>query len=106
MSKFDFQKFKIIKSDESESVVGFLVPEFMIPFQDTFYKSSYEIFSKFLKQHNKVKQWMIFTDYVIGDRNKSNDVITSVLMSYVFPIDMIQYIIKSIQPKDIKKTKK
>ncbi len=78
----------------------------MIPFQDTFYKSLYEIFSKFLKQHNEVKKWMIFTDYVIGDRNKSNDVITSVLIPYVFPIDRIQYIIKSIQPKDIKKTKK
>lgn len=115
---------------------GFGVHELIVPFNDTFYKSSYPFFKQFILNPsnnsliNKVildidgrnnsgkfifsklrfqmpenllfKKWLIISDYAFG--GKPQNVVSFVLMPYVFDIERLKSTINNIQHTDIKNT--
>lgn len=120
------------------STKGFGIHEFIMPFNDTFHKSSYYLFKNFILNPLDIpvltkiildnetknrkdgfpvkeprfkielpdelipKKWIIISDYAFG--NKPQDVVSFVLIPYIFNYENLIYKIKSIQPKDIKKS--
>jgi hypothetical protein len=105
MKKLNFKKFQKVKYEDNNPITGFAIPQFMEQFNDTFYKSAYKIFEQFLKKNSIHKKWMFFSDYVISDQNKSNDVITICIIPYFISLDKLQAIINTVRPKDLKHTR-
>jgi len=105
MEKFDFTTFKKFRHDDPHVPTGFWFPTFMEPFQETFYKSGVNTFHSFLKKHYQCKKWMLFSDYVIADKSKPNDVMTLMIIPYFISLADLKSIINDLQSKDIKHTK-
>lgn len=61
----------------------------------------------FLEESNGSKRWMLYSDYCLDDSNKSNDVVTFVLVPFISEEHYceMQHTIAKLQPTDIKHTK-
>ena len=61
----------------------------------------------FLNKSENATRWMIYSDYCLDDENKSNDVMSFVLMPYLDEekYQEIDCTIKDLQPSDIKKVR-
>ena len=61
----------------------------------------------FLEESKGSKKWMLYSDYCLDDSNKSNDVVTFVLLSFISKEHYceMQHTIAKLQPTDIKHTK-
>lgn len=79
---------------------------FILALDDTFHKSSYEVFKSFLDKNSQHKKWMIFSDYVFDDEKKEQDVATFSIMPYFEYFDTLDESIKSLSSKDLKSSKK
>ena len=72
---------------------------------DVFYKSSIEDMRKFtFNQTRSVKSWLLFSDYYFEDE-RPNKVITFTAMPYFSDFLELQSLIKSVAPRDVKKTR-
>lgn len=63
-------------------------------------------FNDFISQNNAAS-WFIFSDYCLDDRNKPNNVVTYTVVALDRREDflLIQKVLDSLQPKDLKKSK-
>ncbi|WP_304544008.1 hypothetical protein [Sulfurimonas microaerophilic] len=94
------------KVHHGESKAGIVIHNFLSHFDETFNKSSYVLFSDFFKKNGDISKWMIFSDYVLNDKNKPNDVITFSILPYVSDFDKLGDQINTLSFKDIKKLKR
>lgn len=83
----------------------FGIPIFLRIFDETFHKSGYLNFAQFMKNNSNCSKWMIFSDYVIGDPNKSNDVFTFSLLPATISIGWLMDKVHELSPKDVKNTR-
>lgn len=110
---------------ENKHEFGVPCHEFILPFDETFRKSAYQIFKCFIENpldNNAIslllkgkegyrrtevldilgfKKWIIVSDYVF-DKNKPQDVITFSIMPYVKDFNELKNKINTLQKKDIK----
>ena len=102
-------KFTDLKTQEDiskiEGATGVSVHYFFSALDDCFHKTSYIQFQKFFKRNAEYRKWMIFSDYVLGDENKSNDVLVFSIMPYRYDFDEFGEYIKIVSKKDFKKSK-
>lgn len=66
---------------------------------------SYDNLKSFLNSHRRIKKWLIISDYALDDQNKNGNFITFTLVPNYFAIDHLMKTTRSLQSKDIKKTK-
>ena len=71
---------------------------------DVLLKSTLNDFKKYVEHNQPGRKFMIYSDYCIGDRHKVNDVVSFTIMPYDNFPDVEKRIIKSLAPKDLKKT--
>ncbi len=79
--------------------------EILTVLEDTFCKSTISDLMNFIQKNSHQKKWLMYSDYVIGDRNKPNDVASFTIMPYDDYPDIIKDRILSIAPSDIKSKK-
>lgn len=94
--KFDFSK----RED-----MGFSFPLFLDAFSETFNKSSYNHFEKFAKENSNFRKWMVYSDYVLGDKRKPNDVLTFSFVPYMTDFDTFKKEVNTLSKRDIKDSK-
>ena len=102
MSKTLFNRGNLIHDHNIEKD-GFLIHYFLVQLEDTFNKSAKKELEDFFKKYNDISKWMIFSDYVLYDKNKQNDVMTFSIVPYVMEIEKYKQILNSLAPRDIKK---
>ncbi|WGI23645.1 hypothetical protein QEN58_09775 [Halomonas alkaliantarctica] len=90
------------KVEYGKSKAGIVIHNFLSSFDETFNQSSYAIFSEFFKKNENVSKWMIFSDYVLNDKNKPNDVITFSILPYSEDFERLKEKINGLSFKDIK----
>lgn len=94
------------KIEHGESKAGIVMHNFLSHFDETFNKSSHVLFSDFFRKNGDVSKWMIFSDYVLNDKNKSNDVITFSILPYAGDFYKLGDKIKKLSFKDVKNLKR
>ena len=64
------------------------------------------VITEYQNKNSKISKWLMFSDYCLDDKNKSNDVMTFVLMPFESEAKYseMQQKIHEMQPSDIKKT--
>ena len=64
------------------------------------------VITEYQNKNSKISKWLMFSDYCLDDKNKSNDVMTFVLMPFESEAkhSEMQQKIHKMQPSDIKKT--
>lgn len=64
------------------------------------------VITEYQNKNSKISKWLMFSDYCLDDKNKSNDVMTFVLMPFESEAKYseMQQKIHDMQPSDIKKT--
>lgn len=64
------------------------------------------VITEYQKKNSKISKWLMFSDYCLDDKNKSNDVMTFVLMPFESEAkhSEMQQKIHKMQPSDIKNT--
>ncbi|MEZ9175504.1 hypothetical protein [Vibrio kanaloae] len=92
--------------EAGEESVGFIIHLFLQHFDQTFNKSSYKRFLKFFENNQHINKWMIFSDYVIGEKSKPNDVVTFSIIPYNKNFHTRGEIIEKKSFKDAKKLKR
>ena len=94
------------KVEHGEFKAGIVMHNFLSHFDETFNKSSHVLFSDFFKNNSDVSKWMIFSDYVLNDKNKPNDAITFTIMPYINSFHELGDEIKNLSFKDVKNLKR
>lgn len=97
----DYLKKTDIESTNSKMGFG-IFPYFQV-FDETFKKSAYRVFSNFFSEHSAVTKWMVYSDYIIGDKNKKSDVITFSFVPYLSGFDSFEKTVEISSFKDVKK---
>lgn len=72
---------------------------------ETFLKSSISDFQNYLNQFPDARNYILVSDYCVGDINKINDVLSFVIIPNIQGFFTYKEIIKNIIPKDLKKTR-
>ncbi|MCG6604135.1 hypothetical protein ACWPO0_08275 [Acinetobacter nosocomialis] len=67
---------------------------------------SFENLSSFINLHSRTKKWLIVSDYALDDDSKNGNFITFTIIPHYIAIDKLMGLVRKLQPKDIKKTKK
>jgi len=80
------------------------MPCFMEVVEETFNKSTKIVLENFLSIHKDIKKWMVFSDYVIDDKNKNN-VITFSFIPYILDFELFKKLINDLACKDLKNIK-
>lgn len=93
-------------ASHGEGKSGFVIHNFLSVFNDTFNKSNNAKFKAYFKKNSEVSKWMIFSDYVLNDKNKPNDVVTFSILPYAADFFKLGETIETISFKDIKKLKR
>ena len=71
-----------------------------------FEKSISEDFIKFINEYSeKDGKWILCSDYCLHDKNKQNNVVSFTLFPYVLDFKRYNYVLNTIQSKDLKNTK-
>ena len=70
--------------------------------EKTVNKSAIRLFIEFLDKYPDVTKWFMSSDYCIGDKNKSNNVVTFVLFPYIIDFNQWNSIIQELQKTDLK----
>lgn len=73
---------------------------------NTFCKSSLQELKAYLNKHHDSKNFIIASDYCIGDKQKTNDTISFCIYHNISNFPIYQDVIQQILPNDIKHTKK
>lgn len=125
MNNLTGKDYRLQQLFENKHEFGVPYHEFILPFDETFRKSSYHIFKCFIENplnNNAIslllkgkegcrrtevlnilgfKKWIIVSDYVF-DKNKPQDVITFSIMPHVKDFNELKNKINTLQKKDIK----
>lgn len=96
----------IEKVHHGETKAGITMHNFLAHFDYTFNKSSHTHFKNFFRKNSGVSKWMVFSDYVLNDKNKVNDVITFSIFPYKEDFFELGEKIDKLSFKDIKKLKR
>jgi len=72
---------------------------------ETFNKSVIDDLRSYLKNNNKIRKFMIFSDYCLHDKAKPNNVASFTIVPYDEFLDIITKKISAIAPNDIKSKK-
>ncbi|MHA3078814.1 hypothetical protein [Acinetobacter sp. ANC 5502] len=59
----------------------------------------------FIEKYKNIKKWTIYSDYAFYDDTKKNDVVSFVILPYIFNFEILSKILKNLSPKDLKKNK-
>jgi hypothetical protein len=78
---------------------------FLILFNSTLSHSTKSNLIEYLQLHKNIENWLISSDYCLGDPNKPNDVFSFSIIPYFSTLSAIQTRINELCPKDIKKVK-
>lgn len=102
---------RVIKSGldvvhHGESKSGIVMHNFLVNLDETFNASSHALFVNFFKKNKDISKWMIFSDYVLNDKNKPNDAITFSIFPYTASFKELSKLIDKLSPKDIKNIKR
>ena len=73
---------------------------------ETFDKSAVELFREFCRNNRGIKKWVIASDYCLRDSTRPNDSFVFSIIPYDDWFCNLQAEIRSVLPRDIKKTKK
>ena len=92
---------KLFNKLNSESICGIAFPPMIRDFEDSYYKAGNIIFETFLSSNKNTYEWLIFSDYVLRENRKINDVITFTIVPTSDPIKLIADL-KHLCTKDIK----
>lgn len=95
---------EMVRHGESKS--GIVMHNFLCHIDETFNASSHALFLDFFQNNKDISRWMIFSDYVLNDRNKPNDVITFSIFPYAASFTELGKLINKLSFKDIKNLKK
>jgi len=88
------------------SKMGFGIFPFLEVFDETFQKNASRLFSDFFSEHSKVTKWMVYSDYIIGDKNKKSDVITFTFAPYMSGFLNFEKTVEILSFKDVKKLRR
>jgi len=94
------------QAHHGENKAGIVMHNFLTHFDQTFNKSNHVIFENFFKKNEHVTKWMVFSDYALNDKNKTNDVITFSILPYTNDFFKLSEVIQKHSFKDIKKLKR
>ncbi|WP_349886248.1 hypothetical protein [Pantoea ananatis] len=89
-----------------QDATGFLFHNFLVAFDSTFNQSYHIKIKDFFERNKCISKWMIFSDYVLHDKNKPNDVITFSILPYTEDFFKLGKKIESLSFKDTKKLKR
>jgi hypothetical protein len=96
----NFEQLK--KSNNPKPGYGFDIHWFLESFNDTFYKSCRDDFVSYFSEHSGIKKWMVFSDYVLHDKHKANDVIVFSIVPYLLEFNHFSTILNKLAPRDLK----
>lgn len=96
---------KLRPADDPEPEYGFGVHWFLESFNETFYKSARDSFTAYFKEYANVKKWMVFSDYVLHDKNKANDVMVFSIVPYTYDFNEFSDLLNDLSPRDLKKSR-
>jgi len=85
---------------------GYIVFPYLQVFDETFQRDASSIFSSFFSEFSQAKDWMLYSDYCIGDKNKNSDVITFTFAPYAHGFIEYEELVEKYSFKDIKHLKK
>ena len=85
---------------------GFVFHNFLVAFDSTFNQSNHIKIKRFFEKNKNIPKWMIFSDYVLHDKNKPNDVITFSIFPYTEDFFKLGKKIDLLSFKDTKKLKR
>ncbi|NYS59578.1 hypothetical protein [Vreelandella salicampi] len=85
---------------------GFVLHNFLLVFNNTFVKSNNARFKSFFEKNRNINKWMVFSDYVLDDKNKPNDVVTFSILPYTEDFFTLGKSIDKLSFKDVKKLKR
>lgn len=90
------------KTSSIHSRKGFSIFPYFQVFIETFEKSANRSFANFFKEHSQATKWMVYSDYIIGDKNKNSDVITFTFAPYLSGLSEFEKAVDSLSFKDVK----
>ncbi|MGG8289645.1 hypothetical protein PGR03_24075 [Klebsiella sp. 141196] len=93
-------------SHHGQDDAGFIFHNFLVAFDSTFNQSNNIKIKKFFEKNSHITKWMIFSDYVLYDKNKPNDVVTFSICPYTEDFFELGKRIDSLSFKDTKKLKR
>ncbi|HDR2399229.1 TPA: hypothetical protein QCH98_004567 [Enterobacter bugandensis] len=93
-------------SQHGEDKAGFVLHNFLVAFDSTFNLSNHIKIENFFQKNKHIAKWMIFSDYVLHDKNKPNDVITYSIFPYTENFFELGKKIDLLSFKDTKKLKR
>ncbi|EFA4621460.1 hypothetical protein E0N35_17995, partial [Escherichia coli] len=93
-------------SQHGEDKAGFVLHNFLVAFDSTFNLSNHIKIENFFQKNKHIAKWMIFSDYVLHDKNKPNDVITFSIFPYTENFFELGKKIDLLSFKDTKKLKR
>lgn len=93
-------------SHHGQESAGFVFHNFLVAFDSTFNQSNHIKIKNFFQKNKRITKWMIFSDYVLHDKNKPNDVITFSIFPYAEDFFELGKKIDSMSFKDTKKLKR
>jgi len=98
--------FKQVDTGSLSSKMGFGIFPYFEVFDETFKKSADRAFSNFFFEHSTVTKWMVYSDYIIGDKNKKSDVITFTFAPYMSGFVNFEKAVEISSFKDVKKLRR
>ncbi|BCN39864.1 hypothetical protein ALDI51_31830 [Alicycliphilus denitrificans] len=81
---------------------GFAIFPYFEVLTETFEKSAIRSFGNYFRDHSGVAKWMVYSDYIIGDKNKKSDVIAFTFVPYLSGLSEFKRELDSQSFKDIK----
>lgn len=93
-------------SHHGQDDAGFIFHNFLVAFDSTFNQSNNIKIKNFFEKNGHITKWMIFSDYVLYDKNKPNDVVTFSICPYAEDFFELGKRIDSLSFKDTKKLKR
>ncbi|EGQ7675197.1 hypothetical protein [Vibrio parahaemolyticus] len=102
----NFNNLNLGLENPGEGKSGFVIHNFLAALNDTFNQSNNARFKSYFKKNGDVPKWMVFSDYVLNDKSKPNDVVTFSIIPYTADFFKLSEYIDSISFKDIKKLKR
>ncbi|HCF7939496.1 TPA: hypothetical protein NIU57_003071 [Klebsiella pneumoniae] len=93
-------------SHHGQNDAGFIFHNFLVAFDSTFNQSNHIKIKNFFKRNKHITKWMVFSDYVLHDKNKPNDAITFSIFSYAEDFFELGKRIDLLSFKDTKKLKR
>ncbi|QHQ18560.1 hypothetical protein GMW39_23830 [Pectobacterium parmentieri] len=93
-------------SHHGQDETGFVFHNFLVAFDSTFNQSNHIKIKNFFEKNKHIKKWMIFSDYVLYDKKKPNDVVTFSIFPYAENFFKLGKKIDALSFKDTKKLKR